>query len=208
MLILVGKKNIALMNQAQQKLLDLEHRIETRVQDIRTSRGWWPCRRGCDLRFAAALRYQCCRQLAQPPELSLQEWARIDEAVAALPATIRAEVIQKIEQLLVQIAENNVGLHIVCPYLDENEGACRIYDVRPIACRTYGFFVARDGNDYCQIIEDEVFSRTDVANDIVWGNADSIRSETERVGGELIPFETHYRGFSLVSLCLKYKKMD
>ena len=58
------------MNQAQQKLLDLEQRIEVRVQDIRASREWWPCRRGCD---------RCCRQLAQPPELSLQEWVQIDE---------------------------------------------------------------------------------------------------------------------------------
>ncbi|MCT7952718.1 YkgJ family cysteine cluster protein [Ancylothrix sp. C2] len=172
------------MNQAQQKLLDLEQRIEVRVQDIRASRDWWPCRRGCD---------QCCRQLAQPPELSLQEWARIDEAVAALSATVRAEVVQKIEQLLVQIAKNIVGSHVVCPYLDENEGACRIYDARPIACRTYGFFVARNGSDYCQIIEKEVFSRTDAATDIVWGNAESIHNEIERVCGKLIPFDAHYQ---------------
>lgn len=172
------------MNQAQQKLLDLEQRIEVRVQDIRASRDWWPCRRGCD---------RCCRQLAQPPELSLQEWVRIDEAIAALPVPIRAEIEQKIDKLLVQIAENTVTSQIMCPYLDENEGACRIYDARPIACRTYGFFVARDGNDYCQIIKNEVSSRIDTATDIIWGNAESIRNEIERVCGELIQFDVHYQ---------------
>ncbi|HEY9852050.1 MAG TPA: YkgJ family cysteine cluster protein [Leptolyngbyaceae cyanobacterium] len=172
------------MNQAQQKLLDLEQRIEVRVQDIRASREWWPCRRGCD---------RCCRQLAQPPELSLQEWTRIDKAVAALPATIRTEIKQKIEQLLVEIAKNTVNSPVVCPYLDENEGACRIYDARPIACRTYGFFVARDGNDYCQIIENELSFRTDTATDIIWGNAESIRNEIEKSCGESIPFNVHYQ---------------
>lgn len=96
---LVGKRNVALMNQAQQKLLNVEERIEAQVQDIRASRDWWPRRRGCD---------RCCRQLAQPPELSLQKWALLDEAVAALPATIQAEIEQKIDKLLVQIAENTV----------------------------------------------------------------------------------------------------
>lgn len=175
------------MNQAQQKLLNIEKRIEVRVQDIRASRDWWPCRRGCA---------QCCRQLAQPLELSLQEWLRIDEAVVTLPVPIRAEIEQKITQLLVEIAENTVHSPIVCPYLDEQEGACRIYEARPIACRTYGFFVARDGNDYCQIIENEVSSRTD-ATDIIWGNTESIRHEIERVCGELIPFDLHYQRINI-----------
>lgn len=172
------------MNQAQQKLLALEQRIEARVQDIRASRDWWPCRRGCD---------GCCRQLAQPPELSLQEWVRIDEAVAALPAIIRTEIEQKIAQLLVQIVENTVSSQVVCPYLDENEGACRIYDARPIACRTYGFFVAHNGNDYCQIIENDLSSHVDTSTDIIWGNAESICSEIQGVCGELISFDLHYQ---------------
>lgn len=174
------------MNQAQQELLELEQRIEVRVQDIRSSRDWWPCRRGCS---------QCCRQLAQPPELSVQEWERIDEVVAELPAIIRTEIEQKIDKLLVQIIENTVNSQVVCPYLDENEGACRIYDARPIACRTYGFFVARDGNDYCEIIENEVSSRADTANDIVWGNAAAIRNEKELLCGVPIPFHVHYQPY-------------
>lgn len=32
-----------------------------------------------------------------------------------------------------------------------------------------------NGNDYCQIIENEVSSRTDAATDIVWRNAESSR---------------------------------
>ncbi|HEY9850706.1 MAG TPA: YkgJ family cysteine cluster protein [Leptolyngbyaceae cyanobacterium] len=179
------------MNEAQKKLLALEESIEVRVQDIRASRDWWPCRRGCD---------RCCRQLAQPPELSLQEWVRIDEAVAALPASIRAEIEQKIDKLLVEIAENTVSSQVVCPYLDEREGACRIYEARPIACRTYGYFVARDGNDYCQIIENELSSRTDTATNIIWGNAESIRHEIEKNCGVSIPFDVHYQGLNSRSL--------
>lgn len=176
-------KNVGLMKEAQQELLELEERVEARVQDIRASRDWWPCRRGCS---------QCCRQLAQPPELSVQEWERIDEAVVALPKHIRTEVEQKINHLLVQIAENTVSSQVVCPYLDENEGACRIYDARPIACRTYGFFVACNGNDYCEIIENEVSSRSHTTSDIVWGNAEAIRNEIEQVFGLTIPFDVHY----------------
>ncbi|MEC4812051.1 MAG: YkgJ family cysteine cluster protein [Scytonema sp. PMC 1069.18] len=119
----------------QQKLQLLDERVESRFQAIREGRNWWPCRRGCD---------HCCRHLAQPPELSPLEWARVDEAIAALAVPIRAEVEKKIHELLIKIAENTVGSQVVCPYLDENSGSCLIYDSRPIACRTYGFFVGRD----------------------------------------------------------------
>ncbi|GET44401.1 YkgJ family cysteine cluster protein [Microseira wollei] len=169
------------MNDPRHKLLVLDSRVLRRVQEIRATRDWWPCRRGCD---------RCCRHLAHPPELSPEEWVRVDEAVAALPATIRTEVEQKIDALLRQIAENNVGKHVVCPYLDQVEGSCRIYEARPIACRTYGFFVARDGEQYCEMIETEVASRDE--RHIIWGNAEAIRDEIERISGAPIPFEVHY----------------
>ncbi|MBD1997718.1 YkgJ family cysteine cluster protein [Leptolyngbya sp. FACHB-541] len=168
------------MDELQQLLQDLDERIESRVQAIRSERDWWPCRRGCD---------HCCRHLAHPPELSTAEWKRVDEAVAQLPNLEQVVVEQKIIALLQQIAENTLGLSVVCPYLNE-EGACRIYHARPIACRTYGFFVARDQDQYCQQVETEINQRGE--NAIVWGNAEAICHDLERMSGAPIAFEKHY----------------
>lgn len=169
------------MDESQQLLQDLDARIELRVQSIRLGRDWWPCRRGCD---------HCCRHLAHPPELSAAEWARVDKAVAQLPVLERTTVEQKIDALLQQIIEDASNSSIVCPYLNEQEGACRIYDFRPVACRTYGFFVARDHDQFCQQIESEVNERGEDA--IVWGNAETIRHDVKQISGVSIPFESHY----------------
>ncbi|HEY9895535.1 MAG TPA: YkgJ family cysteine cluster protein [Candidatus Sericytochromatia bacterium] len=170
------------MSEVSQPLQHLEAQIEARVQAIRADRDWWPCRRGCDA---------CCRHLAHPPELSAAEWTRVDAAVASLPTPIQAVVEQKIEALLRQSVEQTLSVAVVCPYLDEQAGACRIYDARPIACRTYGFFVARDHDQYCGQIETEVNDRGDAA--IVWGHAESMRHDVERLSGQPIAFATHYR---------------
>jgi Fe-S-cluster containining protein len=114
----------------------------------------------------------------------------VDAAVAALPIPIQAMVQQRIEALLEQVVEQGPGSTVVCPYLDEQEGACRIYDSRPLACRTYGFFVTRDHNQYCEQIETEVNNRREEA--IVWGNAEAIRHDLNRMSGIPIPFEQHY----------------
>lgn len=170
------------MSESCQRLQGLDAQIEARVQAIRASRNWWPCRRGCDF---------CCRHLAHPPEMSAAEWERVDVAVARLPASVQAAVEQRIEALQQQIVEQTLSAAVICPYLDEQEGACRIYASRPIACRTYGFFVARDHDQYCDQIETEVNNRRDDA--IVWGNAEAMRHDTERLSGAHITFEQHYR---------------
>lgn len=164
-----------------QQLLVLDERIELRVKAIRNENDWWLCKRGCD---------HCCRHLASPPELSRLEWMRVDEAVAALNISVRSEIKKKINLLLMQIASNNMPIHIVCPYLDENSGSCLIYDARPIICRIYGYFVARDGDFYCKFIETEVSSRGD--SNVVWGNAEAIYNTLNQISGEPIPFEVHY----------------
>jgi hypothetical protein len=93
-----------IMNDTNQKLKTIDDRIQTTVQAIQAEHDWWLCRRGCD---------GCCRQLARPPELSELEWARVDQAVAALVPEVRAEVENKIDALLVQIAEDAVGQYVV-----------------------------------------------------------------------------------------------
>lgn len=169
------------MPEEQRSLQNLEKRIETRVEAIRGDREWWPCQRGCD---------HCCRHLAHPPELTSLEWERIDAAVAQLPAAEKLIVEHKILVLLQQIADNTLASQVICPYLNEAEGACRIYTDRPIACRTYGFFVTRDHDQYCDQIETEVRERKD--DEIAWGNAATIRNELERISGTPISFEEHY----------------
>jgi uncharacterized protein len=166
------------MDDLRQLLQGLDERIESRVQAIRSERDWWPCQRGCD---------HCCRHLAHPPEFSAAEWKRVDEAVAQLPSSEQVVVKQRINALLQQIAEDTLDSSVVCPYLNEQEGACRIYDARPIACRTYGFFVARDHDQYCQQIETIINQRGE--NAIVWGNAESVRHDIERISGAPIAFE-------------------
>ncbi len=168
-------------DEAQQQLQNLDEHIEARAQAIRAARNWWPCRRGCD---------QCCRQLALPPELSSSEWVRVDEAVAALPERVRDQIEQKIDALLMQIAAKTVSSQVICPYLDEQERVCSIYYSRPIACRTYGFFVTRTQEQYCQLVETEVALHRD--STIVWGNAEVIHNEVERIGGVSVPFHVHY----------------
>lgn len=41
----------------------------------------------------------------------------------------------------------------VCPFLDRVSGACPVYAQRPVACRTYGFYVQRGRGVYCREIE-------------------------------------------------------
>ncbi len=170
------------MDESRQLLYSLDERIEARAQAIRGEHDWWPCQRGCDY---------CCRHLAHAPELSPAEWARVDEAVAQLPVAERAIVEQKINTLLQQIATASLNTSIICPYLNEQEGACRIYDSRPIACRTYGFFVTRDHDQYCQQIEAEIREQGEGA--IIWGNGDVIRNDIAQISGTPISFEVHYR---------------
>lgn len=61
---------------------------------------------------------------------------------------------------------------VVCPLLDQTTGACPVYAQRPVACRTYGFYVQRDLGLYCHDIESRVAEGT--LADVVWGNHDAI----------------------------------
>src|SRR5262249_25261076 len=65
----------------------------------------------------------------------------------------------------------------VCPFLDPQAGICLVYDYRPAACRTYGFYVERDRGLYCAIIERRVDAGEMV--DVVWGNAAGVEFKLE-----------------------------
>ena len=61
---------------------------------------------------------------------------------------------------------------VVCPLLDPVSGACPVYAARPVACRTYGFYVQRELGLYCREIESRVADGALSA--VVWGNHDAI----------------------------------
>jgi Fe-S-cluster containining protein len=115
----------------------------------------------------------CCRRLAEVPRLSAEEWDLLREGLAALNPEILLEISQEIAALTEQSSRP-----IVCPLLDQEAGACRVYAHRPVACRTYGFYVQRDLGLYCKDIESRVAGGA--LADVVWGNQDAI---DYRIGG-------------------------
>ena len=98
----------------------------------------WPCRRGCD---------HCCRSLAEPMRITRAEWELLREAIGEYVPSDDPRV---------------------CPFLDTDEGACRVYAHRPAACRTYGYYVERDKVLGCS----QILAREN--DDVVWGNAESV----------------------------------
>ncbi len=139
-------------------LARLHDDIAKRVQAIHGDRSDWLCGKGCD---------SCCKQLAEVPQLTSAEWNLLREGLAVLPQ----------EQLL-EIRKNMAALSrqqsrpFTCPLLDLTSGTCPVYAQRPVACRTYGYYVQRDKGLYCHDIESRVADGA--LADVVWGNHDAI----------------------------------
>lgn len=147
-------------------LTELHADIEDRVQVIRNDHPDWLCGLGCD---------GCCHRLADIPLLTAAEWEWLKEGLAALPP----EQFREIGLGIAALAEQS-SRPIVCPMLDQAAGACRVYAHRPVACRTYGFYVQRDKGLYCKDIESRV-ADGDWA-DVVWGNQDAIDQRLSGLG--------------------------
>ena len=145
-------------------LIQLHADIDTRVQSIRESRPDWLCGKGCD---------NCCRRLAEAPRLSEAEWNLLKAGLETLSQEHRQKVIRDVSLL-----DEQTGPPFVCPLLDQPSGACMVYAQRPVACRTYGFYVQRELGLYCQDIESLVADGALI--DVVWGNHDAI---DYRLGG-------------------------
>ena len=58
---------------------------------------------------------------------------------------------------------------LTCPLLEERTGACRVYANRPAMCRMYGSYIARDGNEWCELVQD--LYDTGACDGLVLGNA-------------------------------------
>lgn len=147
-------------------LLQLKTNIESRILSILKQQPDWLCHKGCD---------GCCRRLAAVPFITLAEWESLQTGLAELP-----------EQSLDIIKQNMLALEeqaerpITCPFLDLELGICKVYAYRPIACRTYGFYVERDKGLYCKEIES--VQTTGALADVVWGNYDPINHELSKWG--------------------------
>ena len=148
-------------------LTQLHADIEARVQAIQEDNPEWLCRLGCD---------SCCQRLAEVPRLTAAEWDWLRDGLAALPS----ERLREIGQYIAALAEQS-SRPIVCPLLDLSAGACLVYSHRPVACRTYGFYVQRDLGLYCNDIESRVAGGAWVG--VVWGNQDAIDRRLCGLGG-------------------------
>ena len=116
-------------------LTELHTEIDNRVTSIRSHTPDWLCGKGCA---------GCCRSLAQVPQLTATEWALLQKGLAALAPERLAEIREKVAALAQQATRP-----VVCPLLEEATNACPVYAQRPVACRTYGFYVQRELGLYC-----------------------------------------------------------
>lgn len=147
-------------------LSQLQIDIDARVASIRDNRPDWLCGKGCD---------HCCRRLAAVPQLTAAEWQLLQDGLATLPAEHLQEISRQMAALAAQPARP-----VTCPLLDRNTGACPVYAQRPIACRTYGFYVQRELGLYCHDIETRVADGS--LADVVWGNHDAIDQRLAALG--------------------------
>jgi Fe-S-cluster containining protein len=144
------------------KLYQIDAAIDARASQIVTHHEGWPCRRGCA---------DCCRSLAAVPTISAVEWQRMRAAYRQLPDAVRERVHAALASL------DDTKRPVVCPFLDPDNGACLIYDARPIRCRSYGFYAEREGVLGCQRIEAIAYSGAAV----VWGNHAALDFELSRL---------------------------
>lgn len=162
----VQSQNIFQTVSPSNPLAQLHADIDARVQSIRESRPDWLCRRGCSA---------CCHRLAEIPQLTKAEWELLKQGLEALPAD-ESDVIR--ERVLA--LAKHPSRPILCPMLDEISGVCRVYPYRPVACRTYGFFVERDLGLYCKDIETQV-ERGELSM-VIWGNQDRVSRDLKELG--------------------------
>lgn len=136
----------------------LHAEIDGRVASIREGQRDWLCAKGCDA---------CCKRLAEIPQLSAAEWELLRQGLSALPP----QHLQQISDDMAAITRQT-SRPLTCPLLDRETGACPVYAQRPVACRTYGFYVQRDKGVYCPEIEVQVAAGA--LPNVVWGNHDAV----------------------------------
>lgn len=112
--------------------------------------------------------------------MSAPEWSRLHAAIEALPSSLREVVLSRVAAL-----RRDASRPIVCPLLDRDAGTCLTYDARPLACRTYGFYVDGADGKHCERVTEAVLAHP--SEDVVWGNEPALLDGAAR---ELGPSRT------------------
>jgi Fe-S-cluster containining protein len=144
----------------------LHGEIGARVSATMAAQPDFPCRKGCDY---------CCRHLASLTLLTAPEWELLREGIDQLAPAVRAEAATRLAAL-----GNQPARPVICPLLDPSSGACLVYAQRPVACRTYGFYVERDKGLYCGDILARVESGA--LGHVIWGNQASVEHRLAALG--------------------------
>jgi Fe-S-cluster containining protein len=147
-------------------LHQIQDAVHLRTSEIAGTYPDWPCRKGCD---------DCCRSLASVPLVSRPEWQRIAAALEALPPETAESARRRIR------ASASASRPVACPLLDTATGACLVYDARPIACRSYGFYAERGSVLGCHRIE----SMAQQSPGVVWGNHSALEEDLHSLGTAL-----------------------
>ena len=152
------------------ELCQIQQAVQNRVDETAAAHCDWPCRKGCD---------DCCRHLASVPQITRDEWEPIAAALSAMPQAVAESLHERI------LASADSVRPVVCPLLDTSAGACMIYEARPVACRTYGFYADRHQVLGCRRIE----ARAEGRPEIVWGNHAAIEDRLRALGAEAPIYE-------------------
>jgi uncharacterized protein len=148
-------------------LVSIQDAIQTRVSATTAARPDWPCRAGCD---------HCCRHLASVPEFTGAEWDLLSEGIAALATDVSQSIQERMRAL------KSASYPFTCPLLDLSSGRCLTYAHRPLACRTYGFYVDRDEGLYCGQIRS--LADAGLLDEIVWGSQAGVEAKTAPLGAK------------------------
>jgi Fe-S-cluster containining protein len=149
----------------------LMDQVQARAEALTAEHPTWPCRRGCDA---------CCKRLARVPELTRVEWELLEASLRALPEVELRGCLERADALAEQVRERDVG-PIACPLLDAEQGVCRVYTGRPLACRSYGFYAGRDHDAWCELVSAHV---QDVRAQLMFGNHDALQRDLQRADAE------------------------
>ena len=146
-------------------LADVQDRVAARAAAIRDAHPFWPCGEGCD---------HCCRTLPSLPVVTLAEREELRRALSVLSRQERVIVEERIRNAPA------VG-PLTCPMLDEATSGCRVYDARPVVCRTYGFYTDRDAGLHCHKVTSAV-RENGAEQTVVWGNGEAISRDMSVLG--------------------------
>jgi uncharacterized protein len=164
---------VSRVSERRRTLEVFDEEIARRARLTNEAHPWWPCRSGCD---------GCCRRLADVPKVSEEEWDRLAEGIAALDPVVRASVHEGLDAL--DREPPREGEFVTCPMLDRTRGTCLVYEHRPAACRSYGYYVRRDDVLACNLVTSAVAERTE---EVVWGNHLGLEDDLARRLGEARP---------------------